>query len=147
MHGKYTVLLVEDQSADVLLTQRAFQRVNASINLQIAEDGLEAIHYLSGEDKYGDRKLHPLPQLILLDLKLPRRSGFEVLQWLQSHERLRRIPVIIVSSSDIQRDINQAYDFGANAYLVKPVNFADLIKTLGAVAEFFLLHAAKAEVN
>ena len=93
------ILLVEDDPNDILLIQRAFRKANLTTALRVVKDGDEAIAYLSGKGPYRDRRRYPLPVLILLDLKLPRRSGFEVLQWLKARLGLRRIPVVVLTSS------------------------------------------------
>lgn len=115
------ILLVEDDLNDVLLIKRAFNRANLLSPLHVVNDGDSAVDYLAGSDQYGDRSLHPLPALILLDLKLPRRSGLEVLEWLKQQPELRRLPVVVLTSSKENKDIDRAYDLNANSYLVKPV--------------------------
>src|ERR1043166_4922601 len=129
-----SVLLVEDDPNDVALTQRAFARAGFANPLQIVNDGEQAIDYLPGGPPYADRQRHPWPILVLLDLKLPRRSGFEVLAWLRGTQNLRRVPVLILTSSQHSPDVDRAYDAGANSYLVKPVAFEgllSLVRTLG----------------
>ena len=121
-----TVLLVEDDANDVMLTARAFEQAGFVNPLQVVPDGEAAIAYLSGEGRYADRQRYPFPILLLLDLKLPRVSGFEVLAWLRAVPDIRRLPVIVLTSSEQSPDINRAYDQGANSYLVKPVEFDDL---------------------
>jgi CheY-like chemotaxis protein len=128
------ILLVEDDPNDVALTQLAFERAGFTNPLQIVRDGEQAIAYLAGQAPYADRARYPLPILILLDLKLPRRSGFEVLAWLRGVANVRRLPVVVLTSSAHSPDIDRAYDVGANSYLVKPVAFAallGLVQTLG----------------
>jgi CheY-like chemotaxis protein len=128
-----TILLVEDDSNDVLLIQRAFRKASLPNPLQIVEDGEAAILYLKGEESFADRDRYPLPRLILLDLKLPRKSGFEVLVWLRQQPKFYGLPVVVLTSSKENNDIQQAYLLGANSYLVKPVGFdslLDMIKTL-----------------
>jgi CheY-like chemotaxis protein len=119
------VLLVEDNPDDVFIVQRTFQKLKLPGSIQIASDGDEAVAYLSGTGKYSDRERFPFPAVVLLDLKLPRRSGLEVLEWLKAQPILRRLPVIVLTSSNHLSDINQAYDRGANSYLVKTVNPRD----------------------
>jgi len=134
MNGAYTVLLAEDDSNDVLLTQRAFQKAGIANPLRVVTNGEEAVAYLSSESPYGDRQKHPLPALLLLDLKLPRKSGLEVLEWLRGQPGLKRLPVVMLTSSKETSDVNRAYDIGANSYLVKPVLFDSLlgmVKSLG----------------
>jgi CheY-like chemotaxis protein len=121
------VLLVEDDYNDVLLIQRAFRKAKIKPSLSIVSDGDEAISYLEGKGKYSDRSLHPVPMLILLDLKLPRRSGLEVLAWIRQQPTLRRLLVIVLTSSQEDSDLAQAYDLGTNSYLVKPIDFKDFV--------------------
>lgn len=129
-----TILLVEDDPNDVLLVQRAFQRANIANPIRVARNGEDAIAYLEGNGEFSDRREHPLPVVVLLDLKLPRKSGLEVLEWMRSKKLLKRMPVVILTSSSQSSDINKAYDLGVNSYLVKPVTFdalIDLVKNLG----------------
>ena len=128
-----TVLLVEDNPDDVLLTTRAFKRANLFSPIQVVEDGDKAVSYLSGEPPYSDRDRFPVPVVVLMDLKLPRRSGLEVLKWIRSVPVLKGLPVVVLTSSADDRDVNSAYDLGANSYLVKPVGFDalfDMVKIL-----------------
>lgn len=132
------ILLVEDDSNDILFVQRAFQRVNSVNPIRIVKDGDSAIQYLSGEGPFADRDRNPLPALILLDLKLPRRSGIEILQWIREQPGLRRIPVVVLTSSRETIDLERTYDLGANSYLVKPVKFEDLTKMIEAINTYWL---------
>jgi CheY-like chemotaxis protein len=121
------VLLVEDDPADVRLIQRAFSKLELEIPIIRLSNGDEAVAYLSGQDPYDNRGAHPMPAVVLLDIKLPRRSGFEVLEWLRAHPSgLKRMPVIILTSSRHSADVNRAYDLGANSYLAKPETSAQL---------------------
>jgi DNA-binding response OmpR family regulator len=121
------VLLVEDDPTDFRLIQRAFDKVTDGFKMFRLTNGDEVIAYLSGHGPYENRGAHPLPALVLLDIKLPRRSGFEVLQWLRRQAAgLSRLPVIMLTSSRHSADINRAYDLGANSYLVKPDTGAQL---------------------
>ena len=132
----YTVpvfLLVEDDENDVLLIQRAFRKAHMANPVHVVRDGDEAVAYLAGSGEYADRERFPLPMLVLLDLKLPRRSGFEVLEWLRAQPGLRRLPVVVLTSSDQAVDVNRAHDLGANSNLVKPGSIEtliDMVKTL-----------------
>ena len=117
----FTVLLVEDDLNDIFLVKRAFKIAQIPTPLQVVTDGQEAISYLRGDGKYTDRKTYPLPHLIVMDIKMPRKTGFEVLEWVKGNSKpLRRIPVVIVSSSDNPSDINRAYELGANATWLSP---------------------------
>ncbi len=140
------ILIVEDDGNDVLLIKRAFKKAQTINPLEVVTDGEEAINYLKGEGKYTDRIQYPIPILILLDLKLPLKSGFEVLEWLKKQEGLKRIPVVILTSSSESRDINRAYDLGANTYLTKPVYFADLIEMFKTIDIYWLILSEKPEV-
>jgi CheY-like chemotaxis protein len=116
------VLLVEDNPDDAFFVERAFRKAFADVAVHILGDGEAAIAYLSRQGEYADDVRHPLPDLLVLDLKLPRASGFEVLTWLRAQPALRRLPVVVLTSSRHRQDIDRAYDLGANSYLVKPVS-------------------------
>lgn len=131
------ILLVEDDSNDVLLIKRAFRKAQLKINLTTVADGDTAIAYLSKQPPYTDSNLYPQPALILLDLKLPRRSGLEVLQWLRQQPQLKRLLVVILTSSEENSDIEQAYELGANSYLVKPLQFEDLVALVEIVHNYW----------
>ncbi len=134
MSATFSLFWVEDDPNDLLLGERAILKAGFP-KPEVARDGEQAIEYLSGLGEYADRARYPLPGLILLDLKLPRLSGFEVLRWIREREGLRRIPVVMLTSSRERRDIDRAYDCGASAYLVKPVEtqaFSELVRSLYA---------------
>jgi CheY-like chemotaxis protein len=127
------VLLVEDDENDILFVQRAFKQAGILNPIVVARDGDEAVAYLGGTGTFADREAHPLPVFALLDLKLPRRTGLEVLQWVKERSGVKRIPIVVLTSSKHDSDVNRAYELGANSYLVKPVSFQglmDLVKTL-----------------
>lgn len=127
------ILLVEDDPNDVFLMQRAFRHAEIPNQLHIVGDGDKAIDYLSGTGPYSDREKYPLPSLVLLDLKLPFRSGLEVLEWIRSQPDLRRLIVVVFTSSGESSDIAKAYDLGVNSYMVKPASpqvLIDLVKTI-----------------
>lgn len=133
------VLLVEDDLADSKLIRRAFDKAEVSARLVRAKDGDDAVAYLDGTGVYTDREEHPSPTLVLLDIKLPRRSGFEVLSWIRRDARpLRRTPVVMLTSSRHAVDINRAYELGANAYTVKPDTHADMVRLLAAIQAFWI---------
>ncbi|MDB6122754.1 MAG: two-component system response regulator [Pedosphaera sp.] len=116
-HG--TILLVEDEEHDALSLQFAFRQWKVTNPLRVVTSGEQAVAYLSGEGDYRDRAQHPLPTLILLDLGLPQLSGFQVLSWIRSRTEFKYVPVIVLSGSENRRDIDQAYELGANSYLIK----------------------------
>lgn len=135
----YNILLVEDEPDDIFLLQRAFGRLNLPHSLQVIEDGEAAIAYLSRQEPYADAERYPFPTLILLDLKLPRLSGFEVLAWLRQQPELRRLLVVVLTSSQETLDINRAYDLGANSYLVKPVDFSVFLEMVRSLELYWLM--------
>lgn len=134
----YGILLVEDDSNDILFVQRAFRQANLNNPIRIVKDGDQAVSYLNGENEYINRDVYPLPALILLDLKLPRRSGLEVLEWMRTQKHLRRIPVVVLTSSRESLDVDKAYDIGVNSYLVKPVKFESLAKMIEIIDAYWL---------
>ena len=142
----YTILLVEDDANDVLLIQRAFRNAKLRNPVQVVPHGEEAVAYLAGHGPYADRERYPVPALILLDLKLPRMSGLEVLAWLRQQRGLRRLPVVMLTSSRERVDINRAYDLGANSYLVKPVAFDALLDMVKTVDRYWMDLNEKPEV-
>jgi CheY-like chemotaxis protein len=121
------IMLVEDDANDVLLIQRAFKKAGLGDALKIVNDGQQAVEYLSGHGEHSDRTSFPLPFLVLLDLKMPGMDGFEVLHWLRSKPDLKRLLVVVLTSSNLQSDVDRAYELGANSYLVKPVEFSDMV--------------------
>ncbi len=127
MIGNQTILLVENSESDRLLMQGAILRAQFTTSLQTVVDGEAAIAYLKGEGVYRDRTIHPLPFVMLLDLNLPRVSGFDVLAWVRSQPKLKRIPMIILSASSRAADIERAYDLGATGFLVKPATLTELV--------------------
>jgi CheY-like chemotaxis protein len=133
-----TILHVEDDADDVLLFQHACQKAGLGCNLQTVRDGVEAIAYLCGADQFSDRQQHPLPELVVLDIKLPRVNGFEVLDWMRKEDRFRRLPVVVFSSSNHEADVNRAYDVGANSFLLKPVDFNALVEVARTLDHYWL---------
>lgn len=133
-----TILVVEDNSTEMLLLKRAWQRAKIPNPLQWVLDGVEAIAYLNGDGKWSNREEYPLPALVLLDLKMPLVSGFDVLRWVRQHPVLHKIRVVMFSSSDEPRDINQAYELGTNSYSVKPLHFEDLVRVVDLLSKHWL---------
>jgi CheY-like chemotaxis protein len=142
-----TILLVEDSPKDVLLIQRAIRKAGIASSLQVVNDGDAAVSYLAGEGRYSDRTQFPLPVLMLLDLKLPRRSGAEVLAWLRQQPGLKRIPVVVLTASRESVDVDHIYDLGVNAYIVKPVAFGDLVEIIKTLNLHWLVFNEKPEVG
>lgn len=134
------ILHVEDDANDVALVDLAFRRAKTDSALAVMNDGEQAVNYLNGEGGYADRAIHPFPALMLLDLKLPRKTGLEVLAWARSQPNLeiRRLVVIMLTSSNQPRDIDAAYDLGVNSYLVKPGDLSVLSELVKTIHQYWL---------
>src|SRR2546423_5236180 len=132
------ILVVEDLDDDAAILKRAFLSAGVSAALDFAGNGEAAIQYLQGKGAFADRMKHPLPDLMLLDLKMSGMNGFEVLDWLRARPGLRRLPVIVYSGSGLPQDVARAYDLGANSYIVKPSEFTELVQTAVRLERFWL---------
>lgn len=133
------ILLVEDNSDDVALTLRAFRKSNLKNEIVVAEDGADALDYLLGEGKYAGRDTTIAPTLILLDLKLPKIPGLEVLRRIRADERTKLLPVVILTSSVEEQDLITSYKLGANSYLRKPVDFNKFIEAVQQLGLYWLV--------
>lgn len=145
--GNYTILLAEDDQNDVLLIKRALDKSRIINTIACVGDGEETVAYLKGAGSYADRQRYPLPSMLLLDLKLPRLSGHEVLQWLRGQPLLKRLPVVVLTSSREPSDINRAYEHGANSYLVKPVAFEEFSTLMHHLQLYWLKLSEHPEVS
>lgn len=132
------ILLVEDNRLDVELTMDAFREVRLGNQVQVARDGEEALDYVFGRKQFSDRKTYPFPDLILLDLRLPKVSGHEVLREIKQTPELKRIPVVVLASSKEEGDRALSYDGEANSYLVKPVSFEGFLEVVRQLKEYWL---------
>jgi len=133
----HPILLAEDDENEVFFVRESFKRADIANPLEVVGDGQQVIDYLSGAGPYADRSLYPLPCLIILDLKLPRLTGLEVLEWLRQSD-LRCLPVIINSGSALQSDVDKVYQQGANAFVVKPASLEDRIELAKHIKGFWL---------
>jgi two-component system response regulator len=133
------ILLVEDNADDEALTRRALQKNNLSNELAVARDGQEALDYLFGTGAHAGRDTRHMPQLVLLDLKLPKIDGLEVLRRLRADERTKLLPVVILTSSNEERDLVNGYSLGANSYVRKPVNFSEFLDAARQLGLYWLL--------
>ena len=131
------VLVAEDNPDDALLLRRAIDRAGIRARVKIVNDGEEMILYLQGLGAYADRSANPLPSLMILDIKMPRRNGLEVLQWLEEHPEFAVVPTVVLSSSNVEKDIRTAYNFGANTYFVKPTTFEELVETMKMMQKYW----------
>ena len=137
--GKKIILIVEDNPDDELLIIRALNKNNIKNEIVIAHDGVEALDYLFGSGEYAERDLNLMPELILLDLKLPKIDGLEVLKRLRADKRTKYIPVVVLTSSIEQQDIIKSYDLGANSYVQKPVAFEEFVEATRQLGLYWLL--------
>ena len=133
------ILIVEDNPRDAELTLRALKKNNLANNVLIAEDGAEALDFFFCRGKYAKRSISNPPKVVLLDLKLPKVSGLEVLKAVKSDKRTSHIPIVIVTSSRQEPDIATAYDLGANSYVVKPVDFEQFVNAMSSLGLYWLL--------
>jgi CheY-like chemotaxis protein len=148
MNGEQPViLLAEDNDDDVQIIRRALRLVEIDICLQVVSDGEEAIAYLSGEAEFANRAEYPLPDLFLLDLRMPRKNGFEVLEWLRAHLTLAPLRTVVLTTSDEINDVNRAYGLGANSFLTKSLDFFDFRDTLQAIFHYWLREVRAPKVS
>ena len=133
------ILLVEDNARDEALTRRALKKNNIVNEVVAARDGVEALDYLFGTGKYAGRDMSIMPQLVLLDLKLPKVNGLQVLQKIREEERTRRLPVVVFTSSSEEEDMMKSYDLGANSYVRKPVDFEQFLEATRQLGLYWLV--------
>jgi CheY-like chemotaxis protein len=138
MAEQSVILLVEDRGDDILLVQRAFARAKVVNPLFVVRSGEEAITYLQGEGKYSNRAEYPLPDLLLLDLKMPGLDGFDVLKWVRSQPAFKALRVVVLTSSEEVYDVDKAYNLGANSFLVKPSSFDNYVEVLRAMNGYWM---------
>jgi CheY-like chemotaxis protein len=136
------ILVAEDDPTDAFFLQRAFNRAGVPVILHFVRDGQEVAAYLQGVGMYSDRKLYPVPQLLLLDLNMPRMDGFKVLEWIREQPAHNSLQIVIFSSSDEARDVKRAHQLGANWYLVKPHSMDELNELVGRFKKFWIVNQA-----
>jgi two-component system response regulator len=133
------ILIVEDTSQDLELTLRALRKAHITNRIQVARDGEEALEFIFCEGRFAERKMEDGPKVILLDLKLPKIDGLEVLQRVKSDPRTKSIPVVVLTSSKEHSDVVESYDLGVNSYIVKPVNFEQFSEAVQKLGMYWLL--------
>ncbi len=143
----HSILVVEDDENDALFLRRAFQEASLSNPVFFVDDGEQAIAYLSGAEKYSNRDEFPLPSLVLLDLKMPNKDGFEVLEWVRRHPTLSALRIIVLATSAASIDINRAYRLGANSFLTKPMTFRDLVRLIQWIKGYWLHFSNEPEIH
>jgi CheY-like chemotaxis protein len=137
--NEVNILLVEDNPDDVELTLRAFKKKNISNHIFVVNDGEEALDFIFARGKYSDRDINNCLKVVLLDLKLPKVDGLEVLKRIRSDKRTKKTPVVVLTSSGEEKDIIESYNLGVNSYIVKPVNFEKFINTVAELGLYWLL--------
>lgn len=138
MNDAATILLAEDREEDIILIRKAFEKGGIRNPLFIVRNGEEAINYLTGVARFSDRSQYPLPALLLLDLKMPGTDGFDVLRWIKTQPDLASLRVVVLTSSQDVRDVNKAYQLGANSFLVKPLDFHDTVAMAETIMDYWL---------
>ena len=133
------ILLVEDNPDDLDMTMHALRKMKLANHIQIARDGVEALDFIFCRGPHAERKIEHVPRVVLLDLKLPRVDGLEVLRTMKSDPRTRKIPIVVLTSSKEQSDLVESYDLGVNSYMVKPVNFDAFAKAVQELGLYWLL--------
>ena len=147
MGDEAVILIVEDREDDILIIRKAFKEARLLNPLHVVRNGEEAIDYLRGTGKYWNREEYPLPDLVLLDLKMPRVDGFEVLRWVREQPTLKAMRIIVLTSSDRINDVTLAYQLGANSFLVKPLSFADFVLTSKVLKGYWLWMSKSPETS
>jgi CheY-like chemotaxis protein len=147
MNDQPVVLIAEDSDNDIAMLRRAFRQASVTAPIQYVSDGEQAIAYLHGDGKFARRDEFPLPDLLLMDLKMPRKNGFDVLEWLRDQPSLRHLRVVVLTTSDELRDVNRAYALGAASFLTKPVNFVEFRDTIQAMYNYWVALNRKPEIE
>jgi len=137
MNDRLVILVAEDDANDLELLRHAVRQNGVIIDVHVVSDGEDAIQYLRGGGSFANRALHPLPDLIVLDLKMPRVSGLEALEWIRDHRRYARIPVIMLSGSGLDPDIQEAYRLGVNTYFTKPAELKKLRELIAVLIDYW----------
>ena len=136
MNEMQTILLADDSENDFLLMSHAFEKAGVKTQLKAVRNGEEAIAYLKGESDYSDRSIHPLPNVLLLDLNMPKKNGFEVLEWVRAQASFKHVPVVVLTASTRIEDVERAYELGANSFLVKPAGLHELVVMIRCLCEW-----------
>lgn len=136
MSYEVRILIAEDLESEQEIYKAALKKIGAP-DFRFVQDGVDAIDYLKGEKQFADRSVHPFPSCMLLDLKMPRMDGFEVLEWMSDHPDCRVIPTIVMSNSSLENDVNRAYQLGANAFFTKPSTLREMVEVLALIHHFW----------
>ena len=147
MSTEQCILLVDDSENDLLLMRKAFAQAKFEIATKEVKSGEEAIEYFKGEGHYSNRAEYPLPSLVLLDLNMPGLNGFEVLQWIREQPALKALRVLVLTTSDAIRDVNEAYRLGANSFMMKPLDFQNLVAMTVSLKDYWLTRCEAPEIT
>jgi CheY-like chemotaxis protein len=137
MRRKLIILVADDDLTELQLLRRSINRDGAAVGLHEVHDGEEAIHYLTGEGKFADRKTHPFPDLLLLDLKMPKVDGVQVVKWLSTRPDCRHLPVVMLSGSGLEKDVKAAFSHGVSTYFSKPTDFKTFQKLVRILIQYW----------
>ena len=137
MKRKFVLLVADDDPNDLQLLNLAIRHNGINVEIRELHDGTEVIAYLQGTGRFAERDIYPIPDLLLLDLKMPRMNGLDVLKWLREHPECARIPTVMLSNSDIDHDIDQAYRLGVNTYFIKPGDYKQFIELMGLMLDYW----------
>jgi CheY-like chemotaxis protein len=143
----HPILIAEDNEDHVLLLRRALQKGEFLDPVFVAKNGEETIAYLNGDGKYANRHEYPLPVLLLLDLKMPGKNGFEVLEWIRQQPGLKRLRIVVLTTWDAPQDVNRAYELGANAFMVKPFKKDQYVQLIDAIKGYWLSMSAAPDLH
>ena len=136
MNEMQTILLADDSENDLLLMSHAFEKAGFKTQLKTVHNGEEAIAYLKGERGYSDRSAYPLPNVVLLDLNMPKKSGFDVLEWVRAQAAFKHVPIVVLTASTRIEDVERAYELGASSFLVKPAAIHELVAMIRCLCEW-----------
>jgi CheY-like chemotaxis protein len=134
---EHIYLIAEDDQDTQLLIQRAFKQADIAAPVFVTEDGQQTIDYLGGNGSFADRDRYPMPALLLLDLKMPFKDGFDVLRWVRAQPRLRKLVIIMFSGSSLEQDVEEAFNLGVNSFVMKPVSFSELLQVIMAIHHYW----------
>lgn len=137
MDPLFPILIAEDDENDILILERALRKVGFTNPFHVCRDGAEVVEYLCGEGKYADRQKYPFPRILITDLKMPKMDGLQLLRWLHDHPQCNIIPRIVLSASRQPSDVQEAYKWGVNSYLVKPGSYEQLVQMLKVVFDYW----------
>ncbi|HEY9154670.1 MAG TPA: response regulator [Opitutaceae bacterium] len=136
---KHSILIVEDEPVDAELLERSFKQLGLMNPLHWVTNGEEAVRYIEGRGEFQDRAIHPFPRVIITDIKMPEMTGLELLRWMHANPKYRVVPVVVFTSSVRQSDVDEAFNYGASAYIAKPIGLAELNRAVKIIVDYWSL--------